>query len=372
MYEPFSSPTAPNLRIATLNSRSVLNKSAIINKHTLENKTDILCIMETWINDGQFTNLLLSSLLPHNYVLLQYYGRPHMFRGDGVAIINQKSVHHTFVSTPVFSTFEYIGSVITSSNNSFKLFAVYRLPSSSMSTFFTEFESLLEFHISSKVDLIFVGDFNMRVDDLNDPNSLHFFKLLNRFNLCQHVSLPTHNSGNILDLIITNASSNLVICPYILETYILDHKTVCVDIDLPKPAFNKVTFSYRPINKINFAEFNQDVSNAFFKLDNFNLESLIDHFNSNMTSILDKYAPLKTVTIEPSTSNPWFTSYLLSEKGETQQLERTWRKTCNESDKLAYKKQCHFYNSIVKKKLNQIISHLFLKVTRVPKNSGIL
>ena len=107
-----------------------------------------------------------------------------------------------------------------------------------MFTFFTEFESLLEFHISSKVDLIFIGDFNIHVDDLNNPNSLYFLKLLNTFNLCQHVSFPTHNSGHILDLIITNASSNLVICPYMLDTYISDHKTVSVNIDVPKPTVN--------------------------------------------------------------------------------------------------------------------------------------
>ena len=46
-YKPFSSLTAPNLRIATLNSKSVLNKSAIINNHILENKIDFLCIAET-------------------------------------------------------------------------------------------------------------------------------------------------------------------------------------------------------------------------------------------------------------------------------------------------------------------------------------
>ena len=68
-----------------------------------------------------------------------------------------------------------------------------------------------------------------------------FLKLLNTFNLCQHVSFPTHNSGHVLDSIITNASSNLVTCPFLLDTYISDHKTVCVDIDLPKPNINKVT-----------------------------------------------------------------------------------------------------------------------------------
>ena len=111
--------------------------------------------------------------------------------------------------------------------------------------------------------------------------------------MCQHVSFPTLNSGHVLDLMITNASSNLVTCPFLLDTYISDHKTVCVDIDLPKPNINKVTFSNRPINKINFIDFNQDISNAFSNIDNFNLDSLIDHFNSNMSLILDKYAPLK-------------------------------------------------------------------------------
>ena len=96
------------------------------------------------------------------------------------------------------------------------------------------------------------------------------------------------NSGHVLDLIITNASSNLVTCPFLLDTYISYHKTVCVYIDLTKPNINKVTFSYRPINKINFTDFNQDISNAFSNIDNFNLDSLIDHFNSNMSLILDK------------------------------------------------------------------------------------
>ena len=97
--------------------------------------------------------------------------------------------------------------------------------------------------------------------------------------------------------------------------YISDHKTVCVDINLPKPNINKVTFSYHPINKINFTDFNQDISNAFSNIDNFNLDLLIDHFNSNVSLILDKYAHPKIVTVKPRISNPWFTSNLWSERG---------------------------------------------------------
>ena len=54
VYKPFLSPTVPKLRMATLDSRFVVNKSAVINNHIFKNKIDILCITETWINDGEF------------------------------------------------------------------------------------------------------------------------------------------------------------------------------------------------------------------------------------------------------------------------------------------------------------------------------
>ena len=82
-----------------------------------------------------------------------------------------------------------------------------------------------------------------------------------------------------------------------------------------------------------------------------------------MSLILHKYAPLKTVTVKPRTSNPWLTSNLRSEIGIRRQLERTWRKTRNESDKLAYKKQCHLHNSKVKKAQSDYFSLLFKSIS---------
>ena len=51
---------------------------------------------------------------------------------------------------------------------------------------------------------------------------------MNKCNLYQHVSYPTHIYGHVLDLIITNASSNLVTCPFLLDAFISGHKTLCV------------------------------------------------------------------------------------------------------------------------------------------------
>ena len=93
----------------------------------------------------------------------------------------------------------------------------------------------------------------------------------------------------------------------------------------------KKTFSYRRINNINFTPFNQDISVAFSNFEHFDLDSLVNYYNSTLLFVLDKYTPLKTVTVTPRTSNPWFTTNLLNEKCKGRQLERNWRKTKKES-----------------------------------------
>ena len=63
----------------------------------------------------------------------------------------------------------------------------------------------------------------------------------------------------------THTHTHIYIYTYIY-IYISDHKTVCVDFNLPKPSVYKVTFSYYPINKTNFIEFNQNYINLnYFK-----------------------------------------------------------------------------------------------------------
>ena len=58
---------------------------------------------------ANFQIRFLSSLIPPNYVLSVYYGRPRTSRGCGEAIITNKSVHLIYVSKSVFSTIECVG-----------------------------------------------------------------------------------------------------------------------------------------------------------------------------------------------------------------------------------------------------------------------
>ena len=161
---------------------AICNKSAVTSDHILSNKLDIIYLTETWINDGEFFNSFASSLFHPNYSFSLYYGRPRPMRGGGLAIISHKSIHHTSISMPVYSKFECIGFSILLFTFQLKIFKIYRSLSSSISAFCAEFESLLENHITSNEDLIFVDDFNIRIDKRHDRNTV-FNILLPNFNL---------------------------------------------------------------------------------------------------------------------------------------------------------------------------------------------
>ena len=125
VYEPFLLPNLPKLHIANLNAPSECYKSAVISDHILHNKLYIICLTEMRINDGEFSNSFVLFLFPPYYSLSQYYGRPRPMRGNGLAIISHKPIHHTSISMPINLIFECISSSVSLSNFLFKIVKIY-------------------------------------------------------------------------------------------------------------------------------------------------------------------------------------------------------------------------------------------------------
>ena len=59
-------------------------------------------------------------------------------------------------------------------------------------------------------NILIVGDFNFHVDNTRSSDTITFNKILESFNLQQHVNEPTHKQGHTLDLIITRNEDRLV------------------------------------------------------------------------------------------------------------------------------------------------------------------
>ena len=193
----------------------------------------MFCVTETLIKNGDISGSLLPSLLLLNYDLAQHYGWPLSMR-NGVAIIKHNSINHTPIKTENLSSFECIGSVNTSSHSTFKLVVIYHSPSSSISKFLPNFNPYLN-AISRQVLTCSFLAISISILIISTITTFKILKNLQNFSLPQHVFFPTHNSGHILDLIITNFSSKFNICPFCIDTCISDHKTVYVDLNLAKP-----------------------------------------------------------------------------------------------------------------------------------------
>ena len=68
--------------------------------------------------------------------------------------------------------------------------------------FFGEYCSLLEEISISLRKLLIPRDFNLHIDVKQNISVMKFLNILESYNLTQHVTEGTHNSGHTLDLVI--------------------------------------------------------------------------------------------------------------------------------------------------------------------------
>ena len=87
---------------------------------------------------------------------------------------------------------------------------IYRPPHGNFSLFLQEIESLILESEINEADVIYLGDFNIWVDDIRNNDAQNFLRLLNNFSLVNLVNKPTYNSGHTLDLVITKNHHSFV------------------------------------------------------------------------------------------------------------------------------------------------------------------
>ena len=73
-----------------------------------------------------------------------------------------------------------------------RVLVVYRPPTSSMTVFMTEFQTVLE-TISALPEVIIAGDFNIHVDVSTDKSATDFIWLVEMFGFSQLVATSTHS-----------------------------------------------------------------------------------------------------------------------------------------------------------------------------------
>ena len=180
-----------------------------------------------------------------------------------------------------------------------KLVIVYSPPYSeaqpiSPRVFFEKFGSCLETIILSPESLILTGDYNFHVDFEDDPDARAFLDLLASVGRKQHVKVPTHVSGHTLDLMITRVYDPVISSVPAADRYLSDHASVLCSLNSAKPDRVAKIIRYRQLRAIDFDVLRQDVEKSQLCTREYSdLNELTSSYNSTLTSLLDKHAPME-------------------------------------------------------------------------------
>jgi len=130
-------------------------------------------------------------------------------------------------------------------------------------------------------------------DTLSDSYAIHqFLSLFDDANLTQHVSL----SPTVISLPISSTDHFPIICSLKITYSPTVPKTKCLT---------------RAIRAINITELCHDIlSSCLITHPPSTLSDLVDCYNSTISQLLNKHAPLKTKIIRTKPRNPWFTQAL--------------------------------------------------------------
>jgi hypothetical protein len=273
---------------------------------------------------------------------------------------------------------------------------VYRPPPSrgnslSVKQFLSEFADYLEHLVTCSGPLLILGDFNFHIKDASDKDALSFLRLVSSFDLQQHVQQSTHRGGHILDLVLTRATDNVVTSAYSEDHGFPDHFPVFMQLSVSKPQLPKQEVTYRKTKAIDPAVLSQSIADSALSspsVSSLPLPELTELYDSELSSILDTLAPLKTRTITIRPESEWYNDTIREAKQSRRQAERRWRKSGlhvhrelylqqrDEVNKLiAEAKQEHFRSAVAEskgdtKKLFTVVNRLLGKDSVTPLPAG--
>ena len=137
---------------------------------------------------------------------------------------------------------------ITARNKPLTIIGVYRPPATkgthnSVTTFTDEFMEIVQDELISNKNIIVLGDFNIHVDDENDPEAQGFLDCMIALGLEQHVHHHTHNKLHTLDHLYAESLDGLKVSNVHTDLLISDHCAVIADLELERDDIRKSNYN---------------------------------------------------------------------------------------------------------------------------------
>ena len=360
-------PGPQTLSVAYQNIQGLIPFSNLSSKHPLldrgkiselqafavNHKPDIIALNETWLKKSVQNNEILPDT---QYEIFrndrtrrthpQDPDNPSKFRenGGGVLLAIRSDLDATTKRLSVSLGIEMIAVQITFPNNERLIvctcYRVGTLGQPHHDTVTNYIRSLVSKRNPPKIYI--VGDFNLPhanwlSSSSNIPIEQSFIDSFNALSLNQVVNLPTHKSGNTLDILLSNSEDSIE------NVSILDPHSLCKSDHFPITFDIKKTFSRKKspkrtvynFKRANWAAINRELCAINWQfLESSDPDSSWNLLKLCLTNLADKYIP--KVRIKSEFQPPWFDSELFSACRQKERYRQNFKESESLLDELKY------------------------------------
>ena len=356
------------------NCRSAFYKLPFISQLFSDKELDFLMLSETWHAKSMPGKLDVFNATFLDYtkaedldVAILSKARGSGKRGGGVAFIFQASLNFTIYAIDLAepTSFEYL-SCKRKGVSPVVIVVIYRPPSVSFVTFLLEFERLLLALSDMTHPWIIAGDFNIKITDDTNHNTISFGNLISDYNCGLGLpNQPTHSGGNTLDFAVfsEDMSSRCSSLSVDNNESPSDHFPVLFKVDHPSThsagsyEYRKLQW-YRNIRAIDAGNFKLDLHNKLSPLLENNesrFSSYLQEYNNLLTSVLDDHAPLLS-SLQSDPRPPWIDHEYRSARALRNRLK-------NSSNRSAYNAQRRLCGRLITQKRQAYNSNLINSAT---------
>ena len=248
---------------ACLNVCSIRNKTAVLSDVINEHKLEIFALTETHHEDTE--DVAIKKLTLPGYRCIDAANKSDRYRLSGRSYGGLAIVYKDTLTARVNdlnikpSTFEILVTTFKSVNVNIVFVVIYRPGSDNVSqVFFDELTRVLEAVAVFNSHVVITGDFDIKLNDIDNAHTKHLTELLNSFGLVQSIVGPTHNRGNTLVVLITRSDLPLPDDVVVHPPQVSDHSLICFSIPVKRPPLQYTDVATRAWKSFDADKFRDD------------------------------------------------------------------------------------------------------------------
>ncbi len=221
-----------------------------------------------------------------------------------------------------FDTFEVVACHVISRLCRVVVVVIYRPGSQTIKCeFFNELASLLEQFAVLNSPTFIVGDFNVRLDRVDDGDAVKLHSTFQAFgfSICSHG--PTHRAGGTLDIVAARSPVSVTL----IDADIADHKLLQWPVALDKPIVQTFPVYRRLWRHLDLVAFRSALyESALCQPQSWptDVDAASTMYDDIIEQLLDDMLPVTQITRRQRPTDPWFDADCRAAKRLTRRLER--------------------------------------------------